>query len=371
MALLDRRVVLAGSSNPCGRDPPRRRRPDRLRPTERVAHDRADSRLSGPRPRRARRHVHRARAEGWRRRGRASMPAGQPESTDENGRIDPAARVGRRGEAARTAGRPPPRRPPRAHARRGMHRPRYRRTCGSALAFHDLAGRPGKQHRGDVGPRVVAAERIGVAPGEDRPGTLGERPRQTGEPLRPLGCQTADGVQHALDVVGGFAGLKDGDGDVHERLDRRRSARSHARGRSGTRAARRGGCDVLDQRSSRNRDGTASAQPIQQGRRTRSLRCRHLRQPLGDRPCDRVVRRPHQPADDARSPLAGRRARRCASAFGRDDRGPLRQVRIRGARPADEPEAGLRRARPARPSGPARSGRAGPQTTTARHARSW
>ena len=64
-------------------------------------------------------------------------------------------------------------------------------------------------------------ERVALPPGQDGPSAFGDRRRQTRHALGPIAGEPADGVQDALQVVGGFAGLEHRDGDIDERLERR------------------------------------------------------------------------------------------------------------------------------------------------------
>ena len=93
--------------------------------------------------------------------------------------------------------------------------------AGRAQSSTSLARRPGQEDACDIGPWVGAAERGALRTGQDRPGTFGEWCCQTGHGLRPSIRQAANGIHDALQVIGRFAGLDHGDGDVHEGLERR------------------------------------------------------------------------------------------------------------------------------------------------------
>ena len=348
MTLLDRRVVDARRSDAGGRDPPGRGRPDLLVATERVAHDRSD--LAREVGRQRERRVASVGRQPEDRRDEVEPRCGlsSRESSHQHDRIDPATGVGRRGDAHE---RP-------ARGRCVGHLARARGQEGSGTGVDRRVDR-GRVRRPRRSPRQAGRQRRPPSGRSRRTGNS-RAGRGSSERVSPAGrssganpsgrsaAKPADAIEDALDVVGGFAGLDHRDGDIDERLERRRAARSRGRDRWATGArggdrwsgsASRGDSGTGRVRSHRRPGGPPSAAAA--GRcdaATSGRRSAMARATASSGPSIRLRR-------SGRSRPVGRPADGCASASVATTAARRAWLRRSRTGAADEAEAGLCRPR--------------------------
>ena len=247
---------------------------------------------------------------------------------------------------------------PRGLERTGTLRPRDRTDECDRGRVHELAGRPGEQHGGDVRLRVEAGERLALASGEEGPSALGDRRGQARERSGPgvgvsrrtpsstrsmssagspvSSTETATSTSASIDVSGSIARA----GSVGER------GPSASGGRLGGGWIRRLGGPEPPWAAHRHQAG-------HQRRRSRPLRRGDLRQPVGDGARDRVVG-----GSSTSFPISAIAARwtsgdACRERIRGDERGPSGEVR-RPRRRRDRRGPG--RPSPSRPDPPTSTG---------------
>ena len=290
------------------------------------------------------------------------MPVGaRREPLDEHRRIDPAARVGRRGgrdERSTGGGRFGDLARAGGEERAGAGIARHRRPG----RFHELAGRPGKEDGGDIRPRVEAGERGSSPAGRGRSGRVWRSPPSAGRTPRagrpPAGRQRPGRARGRRRVRRSRA----------PRRRHRRAPRSPIRG-SIARAGSIG--DACSSTARHDRLGArppamspeqaTRPRPAGQAGRWRPTVVRRRRPAVGRRRLARSRRpaRTSRPMSVDRGPLDVRGS--VAESIGGDERGSSGVVRRSGTGAADQVEAGLRGPGRTLDEDRARCGRAGPR----------